>query len=180
MIRINLLPPEEREKAKPRVNWLFIGANAVAWATLVLAILGIVQTRNLAIYRQRLAECRRQAASLEKHQQEFMEWRRQEGDLLDEIKQLESLAVGDDTAALMKAIGGCAPRGMGWDKLEYRRRTFYIEGVASDLQGVAQFLGELQGLPGIKELHLEELGASDGPEPIRFGLGISLKGDDGP
>ena len=157
MIRINLLPVKEAQRATSRRQQVSIAVLSVAVATLVMVIPYMLQGRRLAELDRDIERLQGEIAKFNAQAREVRELERKRVELnakLQVIEDLKHRRVGPVRA--LEDLGGATPQKLWLVNFTEVGAQATITGVALDNQTIAAFMRQLQGSKYFYEVDLVE------------------------
>jgi len=162
MIRINLIPVEEAERAAGRRQELAIGSLVVGAAAALLVVAhGWQSLRSTAAHHQlgRLAE---QIKAIEGPYADSLKLEQQKQELREKLRviaQLEARKVGP--VRILADLSSATPDKLWLTDYSDSNGTLRLTGLGADEQTVADFLRRLAALPFFKNVDLDETSQVD-------------------
>jgi len=157
MIKINLLPVEEKKKVEGRGEFL-LGVFVIVFVLALVVVVHIIQSR-------RIEEVKRQTLKVEKEIKELEEVKKKVDEFKAKNKELEEkirvIAVLEENRTgplyVMDALANSIPDRAWIDKFSEKSNKATIEGVAWDEFTVASFMKGLQSSPYFKNVELRAI-----------------------
>ena len=162
MIRINLLPLKEAQRASGRRRQASLAALSVAVALLVMLVPYLMQGRKLSALDREIAQLNSDIAKLNAQAVEVRELERKRAELQAKLKVIDDLKqkrVGP--VHILEDLGGATPEKL-WlvDSTEVGGQAT-ITGIALDNQTIAEFMRRLQSSKYFFEVDLVETSQND-------------------
>jgi type IV pilus assembly protein PilN len=165
MIRINLLPVKEAQRALGRRRQLSVGALSVAVALLMMLIPFMLQGRKIARLDGEMDQLQAEVAKLETQTKEVKELDKKRADLKAKLKIIEDLKLKRvGPVRILEDLGTAAPEKLWLVDFADVAGAATITGMALDNQTIAEFMRSLQGSKYFYEVDLVETSQS---EPAR-------------
>ena len=165
MIRINLLPLKEAQRALGRRNQLSVALLSVTLALLVMVIPYVLQGRKMTQLDGEIDQLRSEIRKFNEQTQEFMDLNRKKADLEARLKIIEDLKqkrVGP--VHILEDLGAAAPDKLWLLEFGDTNGVATITGLSLDNQTIATFMRKLQASKYFFNVDLVETSQS---EPIR-------------
>jgi type IV pilus assembly protein PilN len=162
MIRINLIPVEEAERAAGRRQELAIGSLVVGAAAVLLVVAhGWQSLRSTAAHHQ-LARLTEQIKAIEGPYADSLKLEQQKQELREKLRviaQLEARKVGP--VRILADLSSATPDKLWLTDYSDSNGTLRLTGLGADEQTVADFLRRLAALPFFKNVDLDETSQVD-------------------
>jgi Tfp pilus assembly protein PilN len=181
MIRINLLPKEERGKSGSKVNWAQMSVFLLLASIVLMSIFTVFNYMLLISYRERLANVGPQMATLRASERELQKLGSTNNEIRQSMQVGERLIVrsaNDSVVDLIQRVAQVTPRDIWLRQFQLSvGSTLAISGYATQAADISLFLSDLQNVPGISNIQINALSRiGDGAQGIRvFGLHITLQ-----
>jgi type IV pilus assembly protein PilN len=162
MIRINLLPAEEAERAAGRRQELALGSLVLAVAVLVLVLAHVWQGVRMTTARRQLARLKQDIANIEGPYADALRVEQQKQELREKLKvigQLEAKKVGP--VRILADLSAATPDKLWLTEFADTNGTLKLTGIGVDEQTVADFLRRLGTLPFFRSVDLDETSQVD-------------------
>ena len=180
MIRINLLPKEERGKSGSQVNWRQMRVFLLLAVILLMLLSTAFNYMLLASYRDLLTNVGPEKAELRAAERELQKLRSANNEIRQGVQVGEKLFVrsaNDSILELIQRIAQVTPPDVRLRQLQLSaENTLIINGYATQAADISLYLSDLQNVPGISNIQINALSRiGDGGQGIRvFGLHITL------
>jgi Tfp pilus assembly protein PilN len=181
MIRINLLPKEERGKSGRKVNWARMSVFLLLASIFLMSFLTVFNYMLLTSYRELLANVQPQMATLRAAERELQRLRSANNEIRQSVQVGEQLFVrsaNDSLLNLIQRIAQVTPPDIRLRQLQLiAGNTLTINGYANHAADISLYLSDLQNVRGISNIQITALSRiGDGAQGIRvFGLHITLQ-----
>ncbi|HJQ83587.1 MAG TPA: PilN domain-containing protein [Candidatus Binatia bacterium] len=162
MIRINLLPVEEAQRAAGRRQELAVGTLVIAFAVLVLVGAHLWQSFRMSSARRQLARITQEITAIEGPYAETLHIEQQKQELREKLRviaQLEARKVG--AVRILADLSGATPEKLWLTDYVDSGGTLKLTGLGADEQTVADFLRRLGTLPFFRTVDLDETSQVD-------------------
>jgi type IV pilus assembly protein PilN len=162
MIRINLLPVEEAERAAGRRQELAVGSLVIGAAILVLVAAHAWQAFRMASSRRELTRVTSEIAAIEGPYADSLRIEQQKQELREKLRvigQLEARKVGP--VRVLADLSGATPDKLWLTEFNDNGGTLRLTGVGADEQTVADFLRRLGTLSVFRAVDLDETSQVD-------------------
>ena len=162
MIRINLLPAEEAERAAGRRQELALGSLVLAVAVLVLVVAHVWQGVRMTTARRQLGRLKQDIATIEGPYADALRVEQQKQELREKLKvigQLEAKKVGP--VRILADLSAATPDKLWLTDFADTNGTLKLTGIGVDEQTVADFLRRLGTLPFFHSVDLDETSQVD-------------------
>ncbi len=162
MIRINLLPVEEAERAAGRRQEIAIGSLVAASVVLVLVVVHGWQGIRTSSARRQLAHVGEQIAAIEGPYADSLRLEQQKQELREKLRvigQLEARKVGP--VRILADLSTATPEKLWLTDFADNNGTLKLTGLGADEQTVADFLRRLGTLPFFNSVDLDETSQVD-------------------
>jgi len=169
MIRINLLPVKEAQRAMGRRRQMSVALLSVALAVLMMVVPYMLQARKLGQLEGEINQLNADIAKLNEQAREVRDLDKKRADLMAKLKVIEDLKqkrVGP--VRVLEDLGGAAPEKLWLLDFTDLNGNATITGMALDNQTIATFMRSLQGSKYFYDVDLVETSQS---EPVRGGAG---------
>ena len=181
MIRINLLPKDERGKSGSQVDWARMRVFLSLALILMVSFFTVFNYMLLTSYREILADVQPQKATLRAAERELQKLRSENNEIRQNVQAGERLFVrstNDSLLELIQRIAQVTPPDIRLRQLQLSaENTLTINGYATQAADISLFLSDLQNVPGISDIQINALSRiGDGAQGIHvFGLHITLQ-----
>jgi Tfp pilus assembly protein PilN len=181
VIRINLLPKEERGKSGSKVNWAQMSVFLLLASIILMSFFTVFNYMLLTSYRERLANVRPEMAKLRTAERELKRLGSANNEIRQSVQVGEQLFVrsaNDSVLELIQRIAQVTPRNIWLRQLQLNAgNTLAINGYATQAADISLYLSDLQNVSGISNIQINALSRiGDGTRGIRvFGLHITLQ-----
>jgi Tfp pilus assembly protein PilN len=181
VIRINLLPKEERGKSGSKVNWAQMSVFLLLASIILMSILTVFNYMLLTSYRERLAIVRPQMATLRSAERELKRLGSANNEVRQSVQAGEKLFVrsaNDSILELIQRVAQVTPPDVWLRQLQLNAgNTLAINGYATQAANISLYLSDLQNVSGISSIQINALSrVGDGAQSVHiFGLHITLK-----
>ena len=162
MIRINLLPAEEAERAAERRQSLAVGSLALGAVIVLLVVAHLWQGARFGAARRRLGRLQQEISSLSAAYGDVTRMEQQKRELREKLRviaQLEARKVGP--VRILADLSGAAPEKLWLTEFADQGGTLRLTGLGADEQTVADFLRRLGTLPLFRTVDLDETSQVD-------------------
>jgi type IV pilus assembly protein PilN len=162
MIRINLLPVEEAERAAGRRQELAVGSLVIGAAVLVLVAAHAWQGFRMASSRRELTRVTSEIAAIEGPYADSLRIEQQKQELREKLRvigQLEARKVGP--VRVLGDLSGATPDKLWLTEFNDNGGTLRLTGLGADEQTVADFLRRLGTLSVFRAVDLDETSQVD-------------------
>jgi type IV pilus assembly protein PilN len=162
MIRINLIPVEETERAAGRRQELAVGSLVLAVMVLGLVMAHLWQSFRLSSARRDIRQITQQIAAIEGPYSESLRIEQQKLELREKLRvigQLEAKKVGP--VRILADLSGATPDKLWLTEFADTGGTLKLTGLGVDEQTVADFLRKLGTLPFFQSVDLDETSQVD-------------------
>jgi type IV pilus assembly protein PilN len=170
MIRINLLPVREAQRALGRRNQLAVAALSITVALLVMVVPYVLQERQLDGLDGQIDQLKSEIAKFNDQTREVRDLDKKKADLLAKLKVIEDLKtkrVGP--VRILEDLSAAAPEKLWLLDFNDAGGQATITGMALDNQTIAAFMRKLQGSSYFYEVDLVETSQSDALRTIAGG-----------
>jgi type IV pilus assembly protein PilN len=155
MIRINLLPVEEKREVKGLGEFIVYVFVIIA-VLVVLVATNIVQNKRIANTNKRIEDVKRRIAKLEDVKKRVEEFKAKNKELEDRIKAIAILEENrTGPLFVMDSLSSAVPDRAWIDKFTEKSSVAQIEGIAWDERTVADFMKRLQSSPYFQNVELK-------------------------
>jgi type IV pilus assembly protein PilN len=157
MIRVNLLPVEEAERAAERRQHLAMGSLVLGVVALLFVAAHVWQTARFASANSRLASLDKELTALAGPFADVTRMEQQKLELREKLRvigQLEARKVGP--VRILADLSGAAPDKLWLTEYADSSGQLRLTGLGADEQTVADFLRRLGTLPFFQNVDLEE------------------------
>jgi Tfp pilus assembly protein PilN len=181
VIRINLLPKEDRGKSGSQVNWAQMSVFLLLAWIILMSFLTVFNYMLLTSYRERLANIQPQMATLHAAELELRKLGSANNDIRQSVQAGEKLFVrsaNDSLLELIQQIAQVTPPNIWLRQLQLSAgNTLAINGYATQAADISLYLSDLQNVSSISNIQINALSRiGDGTQGIRvFGLNITLQ-----
>ncbi len=181
MIRINLLPKEERGKSGSQVNWARMNVFLLLASIFLMSFFTMFNYMLLTSYRERLANVQPQMETLRAAERELQRLRSTNNEIRQSVQVGEQLFVrsaNDSILGLIQQIAQVTPPDIWLRQLQLSAgNTLALNGYATQAADISLYLSDLQNVRGISNIQINALSRiGDGAHGIRvFGLHITLQ-----
>ena len=154
MIKINLLPTEEKRDVKGR-GQVIAGIFAIAAVFILLIAVDLIQAKRIEDTNERIAYVKAEIKKREVIKKEVEEFKAKNKQLEDKIKVIQVLE--ENRAGplfVMDALGGSMPERAWVDKFSEKQYAAKIEGIAWSELTVSDFMKKLQSSPYFRNVEL--------------------------
>lgn len=165
MIRINLLPVKEAQRALGRRQRLSVAALSIAVAVLVMIVPYLLQARTLARLQQEIDQLTAEIAKFDAQTREVRDLDKKRAELLAKLKvidQLKQKRVGP--VRILEDLSVATPDKLWLVDFTDAAGLATITGMALDNQTIATFMRQLQGSKYFFDVDLVETSQT---EPVR-------------
>lgn len=162
MIRVNLIPAQEAQRAAGRQRDLAVGVVAVAAVVLLLFLAHVWQSVRLHSGEARLAELNERIAQLQGPFADVSRMEQHKAELREKLRvisQLEARKVGP--VRILADLAAVTPEKLWITELADNGGTVKISGLGVDEHVVADFLRRLGNLPFLHRVDLDETSQVD-------------------
>ncbi|MGH9362166.1 MAG: PilN domain-containing protein [Thermoanaerobaculia bacterium] len=162
MIRVNLLPAEEAERATARRQHLAVGSLALGVVVFILVAAHVWQGARFSAARRRLGRLNQEITNLAGTYGDVTRMEQQKRELREKLRviaQLEARKVGP--VKILADLSGAAPDKLWLTEFADAGGTLKLTGLGSDEQTVADFLRRLGTLPLFRTVDLDETSQVD-------------------
>ena len=169
MIRVNLLPVKEAQRALGRRQQLSVALLSICVALLVMVIPYVLQGRRMAQLDREVAQLRSEIERYNAQTREVHDLEKKRTELQAKLKVIEDLKqkrVGP--VRMLEDLGSATPQKLWLVNFNEANGQATITGMALDNQTIAAFMRALQGSPYFFDVDLVETSQS---EPVRGALG---------
>jgi type IV pilus assembly protein PilN len=157
MIRINLLPEEQRGEEK-RMSGLLLGAIAVFAALLVIVAVHLWKVNQIENAKAKLARIKKEVKELEQVKAKVEEYKAKTEELKARLNLIEVLEDNrNGPLFVMDSLAEAIPERAWLDKLSEKNFSAVLEGVAWNEKTVADFMRQLQASPYFQSVELKEI-----------------------
>lgn len=158
MIKINLLPEEQRKREDRRISDPLLGVVAVFAALLIISALHLWKVNQIENAKARLARINREVKELEQVKAKVEEYKAKTEELRARLNLIEVLE-GNRNGPLfvMDSLADAIPERAWLDKLSEKNFSAVLEGVAWNEKTVADFMRQLQASPYFQSVELKEI-----------------------
>src|SRR5579862_2971883 len=173
MIRVNLLPVKEAQRAMGRRRQASLAVLSVAIAFLVMLIPYLMQGRSMAALDREIAQLNTDIAKLNAQAAEVRDLEKKRVELQAKLKVIDDLKqkrVGP--AHILEDLSGATPEKLWLVDSSESNGQATITGMALDNQTIAEFMRRLQGSKYFYEVDLVETSQSDAGGPGNTGSGF--------
>jgi len=155
MIRINLLPVEEKKEVKG-IGEFIIGVFAIIAVLMLLIAANLIQNRRIADTNKRIADVKRRIAKLEEVKMKVEEFKAKNKELEDRVKAIAILEENrTGPLFIMDSLSSAIPDRAWIDKLTEKSSVAQMEGIAWDERTVADFMKKLQSSTYFQNVELK-------------------------
>ena len=175
MIRINLLPLKEAQRALGRRRQLSLAALSAAVALLVMLVPYLMQGRTMSALDSEIGQLNSDIAKLNAQANEVRDLEKKRGELQAKLKVIDDLKqkrVGP--VHILEDMGAATPEKLWLVESTEAGGQATITGMALDNQTIAEFMRRLQGSKYFYEVDLVETSQSDLSSPGGKG-GLAFK-----
>jgi type IV pilus assembly protein PilN len=169
MIRINLLPLKEAQRALGRRRQVSVAALSLSVALLMMVVPYVLQGRQLAHVDRDIERLNAEVAKLNEQAREVRDLEKKRAELKAKLKVIDDLQqkrVGP--VRMLEDLGVAVPEKLWLVEFSDVNNTATITGMALDNQTIATFMRRLQGSKYFYDVDLEK---STQSEPLRGPLG---------
>ena len=162
MIRINLLPAEEAERAAERRQSLAVGSIALGAVLVLLVGAHLWQSARFSAANRRVTRVSNEIQSLSAAYGDVTRMEQQKRELREKLRviaQLEARKVGP--VRILSDLSGAAPDKLWLTEFADQSGTLKLTGLGADEQTVADFLRRLGTLPLFRTVDLDETSQVD-------------------
>jgi type IV pilus assembly protein PilN len=162
MIRINLIPVEETERAAGRRHELAVGSLVLAVVVFGLVSAHLWQSLRLSGMRREIRRVTQEIAAIEGPYAESMHIEQQKQELREKLRvigQLEAKKVGP--VRILADLSSATPDKLWLTEFADSNGTLKLTGIGVDEQTVADFLRKLGTLPFFQTVDLDETSQVD-------------------
>jgi len=173
MIRVNLLPLKEAQRAMGRRRQASLAILSVAVALLVMLIPYLMQGRTLGALDREIAQLNTDIAKLNAQAAEVRDLEKKRVELKAKLRVIDDLKqkrVGP--AHILEDLSGAAPDKLWLVDSSESGGQATITGMALDNQTIAEFMRRLQGSKYFYEVDLVETSQSEAGGPGNTGIGF--------
>lgn len=161
MIRVNLLPKEERGLSQRKVNWLRMGAFGAGALTLLVALFAAYNLVLIQMHQNQLDGLQAEVMQLRRIESELRSAQARNRELEEEISFVRSFAVGDSnlrTLSVIQSVVGSMPEQMWLAHLYITPgSTASARGFAVDSAELTRFLEAARGFRQVDSVELESM-----------------------
>jgi Tfp pilus assembly protein PilN len=181
MIRINLLPKEERGKSGRKVNWAQMSVFLLLASIILMSLFTVFNYMLLTSYRERLANVQPEMATLRAAEREMQKLESANNEIRKSVQVGEQLFVrsaNDSVLELIQRIAQVTPPNIWLRQLQLNAgNTLAINGYATQAADISLYLSDLQNVSSLSNIQINALSRiGDGTQGIRvFGLHITLQ-----
>jgi type IV pilus assembly protein PilN len=176
MIRINLLPLKETQRAIGQRQQVSVALLSLSVAILFMVIPYVIQGRRLARLDDQIDTLQREITQLNEQTKEASDLDRKKGELQAKLRVIDDLnlkRVGP--LHVLEALSTTTPEKLWLVDFNESRGNATINGVALDNQTVAQFLRQLGESPYFVNVDLVETGANPATGSLADVAGAGMK-----
>lgn len=169
MIRINLLPVKEAQRALGRRQQVSVAVLSMAVALLVMVVPFALQSRRLGQLDRDISQLSAEITKLNEQTHEVQDLEKKRAELKAKLRVIEDLKqkrVGP--VRMLEDLSRATPQKLWLMQFNEANGLATITGMALDNQTIATFMRQLQSSPYFYDVDLVETSQS---EPIRNGLG---------
>lgn len=162
MIRINLIPVEEAQRAAGRRQELAVGSLVAAVVVLGLVMAHLWQSVRLSSVRRDIRQVTQEISNIEGPYAESLKIEQQKQELREKLRvigQLEAKKVGP--VRILADLSGATPDKLWLTEYADSNGTLKLTGLGVDEQTVADFLRKLGTLPFFQSIDLDETSQVD-------------------
>jgi Tfp pilus assembly protein PilN len=181
VIRINLLPKEERGKSGSQVNWAQMSVFLLLASIILMSFFTVFNYMLLTSNRERLANLQPEMATLRAVEGELKKLGSASNEILQSVKVGERLFVrspNDSVLELIQRVAQVTPPNIWLRQVQLNAgKTLALNGYATQAADISLYLSDLQNVSGISNIQINALSRiGDGAQGIRvFGLHITLQ-----
>lgn len=173
MIRVNLLPLKEAQRAMGRRRQASLALLSVAVAMLVMVVPYLMQGRTLSALDREITQLNSDIAKLNAQAVEVRDLEKKRVELKAKLRVIDDLKqkrVGP--VHILEDLGGATPEKLWLVDTSETGGQATITGMALDNQTIAEFMRRLQGSKYFYEVDLVETSQSDAGGPGNTGFGF--------
>lgn len=184
MMRINLLPREERGRSTQRTSGVRIASIGLVALVIVVTLGTGFHLITVNILRQQEAELREQVVQVRAEQSRLNAVRRENDDIqvdVDRLEQVMHQATNEETGRLLRDIGASVPPDAWLERLSiHGGNDVFAAGHAGETGDLSLLLRELQRASGVENVHLATMERTSGPDGYRreFTVNLTVEGWD--
>lgn len=177
MIRINLIPPEERGKGRGGVDWLRVAAIGAWGFTALLILVTVFNARAAGLYRRELDALQPRIIQLQAAQRELRDVRQHNAQLEQEKNRLEALAAGSAAvSSRLETVARILPRDVWLERLALAPgEQVVLQGYTANVSSVSRLLRSLRELGDVEDVELVALDRIGDEDPYLRALVIRLQ-----
>ena len=176
MIRINLLPKEDRGKSGSQVNWAQMSVFLLLASIILMALITVFNYMLLTSYRERLAAIQPETATLRAAEREMQKIESANNEIQKSVKLGEQLFVrsaNDSVLDLIQRIAQVTPPDIWLRQLQLGvGNTLAINGYATHAADISLYLSDLQNVPAISNIQINARNRIGDPAQGIPGFGI--------
>jgi type IV pilus assembly protein PilN len=155
MIRINLVPAEERKEVKG-LGELIIGIFILLAVLVLLIATNLIQNKRIADVNEKITGVKKQIAKLEDVRKKVEEFKAKNKDLEERIKAIAILEENrTGPLFVMDSLAKAIPDRAWIDKFSEKANVAQMDGMAWDEITVADFMKKLQSYPYFQNVELK-------------------------
>jgi type IV pilus assembly protein PilN len=155
MIRINLVPAEERKEVKG-LGELIIGIFILLAVLVLLIATNLIQNKRIADVNEKITDVKKQIAKLEDVRKKVEEFKAKNKDLEERIKAIAILEENrTGPLFVMDSLAKAIPDRAWIDKFSEKANVAQMDGMAWDEITVADFMKKLQSYPYFQNVELK-------------------------
>ena len=158
MIKINLLPKQERRKGKARGKDLYILAVLVVLSCALVGGIYLRNEKDIRGLQTDLAAAKKQRASLQVEYQEFLALEKEKKDIAGRIAAVDKINTGRALAPrMLYDLSSLITENVWLKKLHKDEAKFDLEGRSVDNESICTFVEGLAKLPYMKGIELKSV-----------------------
>jgi type IV pilus assembly protein PilN len=162
MIRINLLPAGEAQRAADRRQGKTLATLVLAGAVTIFALLHLIQHFQLSGAQRELEQLKQELLAIQGPYADATRIEQQKQDLQEKLRviaELEAKKVGP--VRLLEGVSDATPEKLWLTEFDGTGGTVKLSGIGVDEQTVADFLRRLSGSPYLRNVDLDETSQFD-------------------
>lgn len=165
MIRINLVPREERGKSQRAVDWRRMGLIVAASVTLVVVAYGVFNSILIGMHNARIEAMAPDMRELRRRESDLRSLRSENRDYQQQITAARDF-VGEASnrrmIGMLRGMAEVTPQGVWMNQIFFSPDgSITTNGYASTPEALSAFLEALKGMPDVKTVELPTMGGAD-------------------